>query len=195
METDSRCCESKLYNQIEECYGRVVYSYTTQIIHAGRLHKKYIKLKWGQLILSALSTGGFVSTFITNQIYLAYAGGIFSAILLILTAYFKDIDMSATYKLHLDTSNKLWLIKEMYLSLLTDFYSLSREEIIDRRDELQKCVAKIYETAPLTDNKSFSLAQESLKNKEFQVFSRDELNKMLPETLRKSVEDQSIIES
>lgn len=190
METDSRCCESKLYNQIEECYGRVVYSYTTQVIHAGRLHKKYIILKWGQLILSVLSTGGFVSTFITNQIYLTYVGGVSSAILLILTAYFKDIDLSATYKLHLDTSNKLWLIKEKYLSLLTDFYSLSREEIINRRDELQKCVAKIYETAPLTDEKSFSLAQESLKNKEFQFFSRDELNKMLPETLRKSIKNQ-----
>ena len=54
MEANSRPCDTTLYNQIEEAYGKVVYTYTTQVIHAGRLHKKYTALKWIQLILSAV---------------------------------------------------------------------------------------------------------------------------------------------
>lgn len=189
MEANSRSCDSKLYNQIEEAYGKVVYSYTTQIINAGRLYKKYKILKWAQLILSAISTGGFIGTLITNQFLLTWVGGICSTILLVLTAYFKDTDLSATHKLHLETSNKLWLLRELYLSLLTDFPTLSREEIISKRDDYQKRLAEIYASAPLTDDKSYSLAQKSLKENESQFFSREELNQMLPETLRRSAKD------
>lgn len=141
MEANSQLCDITLYNQIEEAYGKVVYTYTTQVIHAGRLHTKYTALKWGQLILSAVSTGGFIGVLISNQILLTWLGGICSTILLVLTAYFKDSDLSAIYKLHLDTSNKLWLLREQYLSLLTDFPTLPREDVVSRRDDLQERVA------------------------------------------------------
>ena len=159
MEANSQLCDITLYNQIEEAYGKVVYTYTTQVIHAGRLHTKYTALKWGQLILSAVSTGGFIGVLISNQILLTWLGGICSTILLVLTAYFKDSDLSAIYKLHLDTSNKLWLLREQYLSLLTDFPTLPREDVVSRRDDLQERVAAVYASAPLTDNKSYSLDQ------------------------------------
>lgn len=158
MEANSQLCDITLYNQIEEAYGKVVYTYTTQVIHAGRLHTKYTALKWGQLILSAVSTGGFIGVLISNQILLTWLGGICSTILLVLTAYFKDSDLSAIYKLHLDTSNKLWLLREQYLSLLTDFPTLPREDVVSRRDDLQERVAAVYASAPLTDNKSYSVA-------------------------------------
>ena len=190
MDTNFLNSDFTLYNQIEEAYGKVVYTYTTQVIHAGRLHKKYTALKWIQLILSAVSTGGFIGTLITNQILLTWVGGICSTILLVLTAYFKDTDLSAIHKLHLDTSNKLWLLREQYLSLLTDFPTLSREDIVSRRDDLQERVAKVYGSAPLTDDKSYSLAQKALKENESQFFSRQELNQMLPETLRKQPQNQ-----
>ena len=186
MDTNFPYSDLALYNQIEEAYGKVVYTYTTQIIHAGRLHKKYQALKWAQLILSAVSTGGFIGTLITNRLLLNWIGGICSTILLVLTAYFKDIDLSTVYKLHLETSNKLWLLREQYLSLLTDFPTLSREEVVSRRDNLQKLVANVYDSAPLTDNKSYTLAQKALKENESQFFSRQELNQILPERLRKS---------
>lgn len=187
MEVNSQPCNSTLYNQIEEAYGKVVYTYTTQVIHAGRIHKRNTVLKWGQLILSAVSTGGFIGTLITNQILLTWVGGICSTALLILTAYFKDTDLSAIYKKHLNTSNQLWLLRELYLSLLTDFPILSREEIVCKRDDLQLRVAKVYDEAPLTDAKSYSMAQKALKENESQFFTREELNQMLPEALRQGL--------
>ena len=112
-------------------------------------------------------------------------GGLCSTALLVLTAYFKDVDFSALQKSHLDTSNKLWLIREKYISLLTDFDVLSDEEIQLKRDGLQQETSAVYDEAPITTEKSYSIAQDLLKNKEAQYFSRDELNKMLPQHLRK----------
>lgn len=186
METNSRPYDATLYNQIEEAYGKVVYSYTTQVIHASRLYKRYQSLKWWQLILSAISTGGFLGTVITKEVFLTWIGGICSTLLLILTAYFKDSNLSDIYQKHLETSNQLWLLREQYLSLLTDFPELSREDVVHRRDNLQERVAKVYDEAPLTDQESYALAQKALKEDESQFFSREELNKMLPERLRKS---------
>ena len=147
--------------------------------------KKNRRLKWAQFILSALSTGGFIGTIISNQQVLIWVGGLCSTALLVLTAYFKDVDFSALQKSHLDTSNKLWLIREKYISLLTDFDVLSDEEIQLKRDGLQQETSAVYDEAPITTEKSYSIAQDLLKNKEAQYFSRDELNKMLPQHLRK----------
>lgn len=185
MEANSQPYDDALYSQIEEAYGKVVYTYTTQVIYAGRLNRRNTALKWCQLALSALSTGGFIGTLITNQILLTWVGGIFSTALLVLTAYFKDTDLSAIHKKHLDTSNQLWLLREQYLSLLTDFTTLTREEVVKKRDELQMRVAEVYNNAPLTDNKSYTMAQKALKENESQFFTQEELNKLLPVALRK----------
>ena len=93
--------------------------------------------------------------------------------------------MSAIHKKHLDTSNQLWLLREQYLSLLTDFATLTREEVVKRRDDLQLQVAKVYNAAPLTDNKSYTMAQKALKENESQFFTQEELDKLLPVALRK----------
>ena len=73
------------------------------------------------------------------------------------------------------------------ISLLTDFDALDTQEIIKKRDELVKKSAKIYESAPQTDSKSYAEAQDALKNKEEQFFTQQELNVMLPIHLRKDI--------
>lgn len=185
MEANSQQHKAALYSTLEEAYGKVVYTYTTQVIHAGRLKKRNVVLKWLQIILSAVSAGGFLGSVVTNQTMLVWLGGVCSTALLVLTAYFKDSDFSNTYARHHVTSNSLWSVREEYLALLTDFETLPVEEIIDKRDELRKKTAKIYSEAPLTDARSYSLAQKKIKKDESQFFSREELNKILPEKLRK----------
>ena len=46
-------------------------------------------------------------------------------------------------------------------------------------------VSNIYDEAPLTDSKSYAMAQKSLKENQSQFFMRDELNQILPEPLRR----------
>lgn len=86
---------------------------------------------------------------------------------------------------HIKAANCLWKVREEYLSLLTDFDTLNAEEIMQRRNQLINRSADIYDTAPITDAKSYVEAQKALKSDEEQFFTQEELNKMLPPHLRK----------
>ena len=135
--------------------------------------------------MSAVSTGGFLGSAVTNQVVLVWLGGLCSTALLVLTAYFKDSEFSSIYARHHATSNDLWTIREEYVALLTDFRILTVDEIIKKRDDLRERTSEIYKNAPITDEKSYALAQKAIKYGESQFFSREEINQMLPEKLRK----------
>ena len=175
----------EVYNQIEEVYGKIVYTYTTHIIQASRIKKKNAFLKWSEIILSAISAGGFLATVITDTAVLSWIGGLCSTALLVLSSYFKEVDLVQVQKEHLNTSNKLWTLREDYLSLLIDFDKTDYEAIKETRKRLKEEVAEVYNNAPITDEKSYTLAKEELQKKESQFFTRDELNNILPIELRK----------
>lgn len=163
MEKSSLDYREKLYSQIQEEYGKLVYTYTCHFKMADRLSKRNFWIKWGQIGLSAISTGGFLGVLISNEQILLWAGGLCSTALLALTSYLKDKDISTEKNDHIKTANKLWKVREKYLSLLTDFDEISIEEIVRKRDELLDESSEIYCAAPLTDGKSYAAAQAALK--------------------------------
>jgi hypothetical protein len=172
-----------LRTQIREAYGRIVYTYTTHLKKMNRLDKKYRNIKYAQITLSAISTGGFLGSIITDKFLLTWIGGISSTLLLLLNIYFKEFNLSEESKQHRITSDYLWLIREQYVSLLTDFNALSEDNIIIKRDELQKLTFEIYCKSPKTDAASYSDAQKALKTEEEQFFTPDEIDKILPSHL------------
>ena len=174
--------------QIREAYGRLVYTYTTHLKQVELLTKQNKRIKHWQITLSAISTGGFLGAVITNQIALTWISGIVSTALLILNLYFKEFNLSDDIKKHRTTADALWVVRECYISLLTDFPVLKTEEIIQKRDELQSRTAEIYQAAPSTNSKSYSAAQKALKENEEQFFRASEIDQMLPEHLRESKE-------
>ena len=136
MEPRVSAYREKLYSQIQEEYGKVVYTYTCHFKMADRLHKRNNWIKWGQIILSAVSTGGFLGVLISNKQILLWAGGLCSTGLLVLTSYLKDKDIYTEKTDHIKTANLLWKIREKYLSLLTDFDEMKTDEITQKRNEL-----------------------------------------------------------
>ena len=109
----------------------------------------------------------------------------FSTALLALNSYLKDKDLAEEKADHLKAANALWKVRADYLSLLTDFGELTDSEIAAKRDVLINRCAEIYAAMPATDSKSYSEAQQALKSNEEQFFTQEELNKMLPQHLRK----------
>lgn len=83
-----------LKTQLREAYGRFVYTYTTHLKKMNRLDKNNRLIKYVQIFLSAISTGGFIGSMITNQFVLTCVGGIFSTSLLVLNLYFKDFNLA-----------------------------------------------------------------------------------------------------
>lgn len=181
---DSSQHRDNLYAQIRECYGRLVYTYTTHNKKMNYLELKNKQLKACQIVLSAISTSGFLGAIITNQKAFTIIGGIFSTLLLAVNLFFKDTNIVEEVKRHYSIAINLWLAREDYISLLTDFPILSSEKIVQIRDDLQARVFEIYKSSPTTDKRSYLEAQNALKKEEEQFFTPEEIDMMLPMHLR-----------
>lgn len=176
----------KLETQIRESYGRVVYSQTTHEKRIQKLIKHDNWMKISQIILSSASTGGFIGVFFYDDLYIKFAGAIFSFGLLAINLYYKNFDLVKNTQLHNTTAQELWNIREDYISLLTDFSIMTDEEIRAQRNILKDKTHEIYKSALKTDSASYKEAQKALKEQEEQTFSDIEIDNILPPPLRRS---------
>jgi hypothetical protein len=177
-----------LESQIRELYGRCAYTHKTHEKMAERASTHLWRVKWAQIILSALTTGGAIGVLFdqSSMIYpLATAG--LSISMLILNSYVKDIDPGQDAQIHRDAASDIWNVRESYLSLLTDIcdQAFSLHDLRNRRDELQGQLHSIYKTAPHTNGKAYGEAQDALKNKEDLTFTDAEIDAFLPGPLKR----------
>ncbi len=190
MERNSKNSQGfKLESQLREAYGKIVYTYTCHNKKATRLLKLNDNIKVWQIVLSSLSTGGFITTIIFNDTLVKIIGAVISFLLVIVNSYTKNFNLVGEANEHIKTANLLWKIREEYISLLIDFEILSVEEIMVKRDELQNRTFEVYSSSLSTDKKSYKEAQKSLKTEEEQTFSEKEIDVMLPSSIRRETRE------
>ncbi len=177
-----------LEGQLRECYGRVVYSHKTHEKCADILLSRLRTIKIWQIILSAITTGGFLAAIFGAGKVGAVAGMLFSTALLVLNAYMKNYDLGELAQKHKQAANDLWIIREKYLSLLVDLRMTEKplESLQGNRDELVKELYTVYSGAPSTTFQAYKKAQEALKKLEDMTFSDAEIDAFLPQELKRS---------
>lgn len=175
----------KLESQIREAYGRIVYTQTCHDKFLNRVLKVNTRIKTWQIILSAVTTSGFVITIFSDDKIASILGTVISLALLILNTYVKNFNLIESAQEHKIASDLLWKIREEYVSLLTDFEILNVDEIMVKRNELQERTAEVYSNSPRTDSKSYKAAQKALKTEKEQTFSEKEIDVMLPNSIRR----------
>lgn len=143
------------------------------------------RIKLWQIILSAVTTSGFVVAIFSDDKVASILGAIVSLALLILNTYTKNFNLIETAQEHKVASDLLWKIREEYVSLLTDFEIMDADKIMNKRDELQERTAEVYSNSPRTDIKSYRAAQKALKTEDEQTFSEEEIDVMLPNSIRR----------
>ena len=193
METDSHpktIAQNRtiLEAQLRECYGRVVYSHKTHEKCADILLSRMSCIKLWQLILAALVTGGLISTFFGSDKVGAGISMVLSTALLVLNAYTKEYDLGETAQKHKQAANDIWLIREKYLSLLTDL-SIPESDVVEiqsRRDALIDDLYKAYSGSPSTTFQAYKKAQKALQTQEDMTFSDEEIDAFLPKELKRS---------
>lgn len=174
-----------LESQIRDEYGKLVYTYTCHNKMIKR-YSNYINLiKWGQILLSAVTTGSFMTTFFGENWKIGIIGAISSVIIFILNTCPKDLAYQDKLIKHKISADSLWILKEKYISLIADIPAIEIKEIMDRRDNLIIETSEVYKNSPNTDNKSYKEAQQALKRNEEQFFEEWEIDLMLPEDLRR----------
>ena len=181
---DENNYRSKLRKQLVDAHGKIAYTYTAHHKIEDRIifWDKFIRIT--QIVLTAISTGGFLGTVITSKVVLCWIGGIAAALSLALNLYSKDFKLQSDARVHKDAADELWDVREAYVSLLTDMEALPVETIMEKRDSLQTAVSNINKKYPGTDHRGYLAAQKALKQDEEQTFNEGEAEKLLPPSLR-----------
>jgi hypothetical protein len=110
-----------LESQVRECFGRCAYTHKTHERMADRHARWLQRVKWAQIILSALTTAGAVGViFSHDSVFFPYATLLLAVATLILNSYVKDVDPGQLAQKHREAASDIWNIREAYLSLLTD---------------------------------------------------------------------------
>ena len=159
----------KLKNQIADAADNVLYTYAAHWIIVNRLKSRQTSVKITQIILTALSTGGFLASVIAGIPWLSWVGGFTSATALGLNLYSLNFNLPSDIKNHTDAANELWEVREDYKAIITDFDDMTKEEIRSKRDELKQAVSRINKVYPGTDKKSFEEVQKSICNYMFEA--------------------------
>lgn len=184
---DSPDSRGILEGQLRECFGRVVYSHKTHEKCADILLKRLSRVKLWQIILSALTTGGFIAAVFGAGQVGALTGIMVSTVLLVLNAYTKNYDLGELAQKHRQAGVDLWIVREKYLSLITDLRMGEKpiETLQAERDALLEELHSVYSGAPSTTYQAYKKAQEALQRLEEMTFSDEEIDAFLPKKLRK----------
>lgn len=176
-----------LEGQLRECYGRVVYSHKTHEKCADILLSRLGCIKLTQIILSALTTAGFVAAVFGTGRIGAAIGILLSTTLLVINAYTKNYDLGELAQKHRQAGTDLWRIREKYLSLITDLRMGEKplESLQLERDDLLEELHAVYSGAPSTTYQAYKRAQQALQHAEDMTFTDEEIDAFLPRELRK----------
>lgn len=170
----------KLLTQLKESHGKVVYTYTAHHKIADRAKQWLNILEIIEIVITAFSAVGLLSGFITDETAVKFIGGLSSAVALAITLYTKDDSLQTKIQAHTDAANELWLVREKYQSLITDFDRLNYDQIQSTRDEIMLVVDSINRKYPGTSKWSYKKAQDALKNDGEQTFEPGEADRLLP---------------
>ena len=186
--SDSPDSRRILEGQLRESFGRVVYSHKTHEKCADILLERLSNIKLWQIVLSAITTGGFISAFLGSGNIGASVGVIVTTLLLVLNAYTKNYDLGELAQKHKQAANDIWLIREKYLSLITDLLMGEKpiESLQAERDNLVEELHSVYVGAPSTTFQAYKKAQEALQHNEDMTFSDTEIDAFLPNELKRS---------
>lgn len=165
----------------------MVYTHKTQEKCADILLERQGQIRVAQIVLSAITTAGFVSIVFGAGTIGAIVGGVVSTILLALNSYTKNYDPGAEAQKHRQAASDLWLIREKYQSLLVDLRMGEKpiEDLQTQRDQLADELHQLYRNAPSTNNWAYKRAQAALKTNEDMTFTDAEIDAFLPKELRR----------
>lgn len=178
--------DTKNLQVIRESFGRVVYSHKVHEKSAEIEDSCERKVRWINIILTALTSGSLISSFFAGNSYLPYIAATFSTLTLAFVIFQLSFTPKERAEKHRQAAKGLWYIREKYIHLITDIMTqqLSSETIVHRRDHLLDELRMVYKFAPNTSSKAYEKARKALKIDEEMTFSTEEIDLFLPENLR-----------
>lgn len=174
----------KLRQQLIEQHGKIAYSQTTDEVEYGMLEtwkKRRLRIS---LVLAAITASPAIIKLFGDYSWWSYVSAIAGVVLICLSSYSLSSDTDSKLARLSESKNALWLVREKYVALLTDYESIPKEKIRVIRDELVLESNEIYKKRPQARKKSYKKAQQQLQQEEVQTFNEGEAEKLLPTSFR-----------
>lgn len=170
---------------IREAFGRVLYTHKTHEKDRERLARMGTISKWVSIGLNGLTFGGVVATVGTKDTFWLVASLILSTLSAGFAIFQMSFDPLKKAAGHRSAAKQLLGIRNQYLYLMADIVEggLTRDQVRERRDQLEKESVDAYSIAPDTSPSAYKSAQHSLQVNEDMTFSDIELNRFLPKSL------------
>jgi hypothetical protein len=176
-----------LVDHIRLSFGHVIYTYQAHAQVAGRLDRLAWRIRLGALVLSAITVGACLAVAMDAGRVAALAATTAAALAFIMFGIYFALDLERRVYAHRSCSARLWLLVEKYRALLSDIHDglLDTSTLSQRRDALMSEVHAVYEHAPPADRQAYQIARKAFFSSEAASFSDEELDRFLPEPLRR----------
>jgi hypothetical protein len=164
----------------------VAYTHKTHEKQADLCRSAARELKWCQVVLSAITTGGVLGVVFSDEQALKIITAAISTVLLAVATFAKESKEAELSIQHRNVAAELWLIRERYVSLIADLRAgaVVEDRAREMRDALMEQAAKVYSGAPRTTPKAYKVAGLALRKDEELTFADAEIDALLPGALR-----------
>jgi hypothetical protein len=186
----------KFLGVVRELYGRVAWTHKTHEKDREIWSRKVCLTRWINVVLigitSVLATVGAI---FNNQVIFVVAS-IFGAVSTAFVVYQLSFNPEKTEAGHRMAAKRLLYLRDQYLILIQEAMSerTSIEQLQNKLESLHREASIVYEYAPDSSSKAYMAASEALKTNEELTFSREEIDRLLPEDLRLTKEVPQEIE-
>lgn len=176
-----------LEDVVRNSYSGVVWSHKIQEKQSDIYAEKFKKMETINIGSASLTSVGIIAMVFTDPLWLKLVSALVSFASVYITAYFKSFDLQKLITSHKSTANKLVVVRDRYKVLLTEIklQSDSVANLLSKYDDLVKETDAIYLEAPSTTDEAVDRASEALKIKKDNTFSDEEIDSLLPISLRR----------
>ena len=173
------------YDIIKQKLGNVIYSLKAHEKAIERKTKYILWMKLANIILVASILVTIILQLILKNDLWSYIGIGLTVLEFSLVLIGLNFNYTNEIYEHKKISNDLWKIREQMYNLLVDIKSRSIDinEVIKKREEIDKCLNLIYRYSLKTSNKDYKKASEVLKSGEKPKSDDEEYKNFLPKIL------------
>jgi hypothetical protein len=175
-----------LVDHIRLSFGHLIYAYQAHAHAAERLARRSWQAKVVTLTLTGLTVAACLVALDTPRPFRIAAASL-AGLAFATHAIALALDFEPRVYAHRSCAARLWLLGENYRALLAEIHDglIDPSTIMARRDVLIREVHAVYEHVPPADRQAYQIARKALSGKGEVTITEEELDRFLPESLRK----------
>lgn len=180
----------KLEDLVRNRYASVAWTHKIQEKQAEIYLRKYAVLAVINIIAASITSAGICSLIFTDQSWVKIVSALVSFVTVFITALLKAFDLQSMAKANKATATKLVVLRDEFQTLLLKIRQCDQTvaELMEDFERLQKEVHAVYQEAPATSNAAVKKAGIALAIKKDSTFSDNEIDALLPDSLKRGVQ-------